>query len=187
MIGHNCLLQQAKSNKSVISYCLRSHHLFLHNTPIVNHIMLSRNRLLRAAASPMLSRSALTRSHHRPNIVRSFGSNNDSKYQYKSLVEMQRTSCEKFADRELFGSRNKENPSVFDWMTYSDFGREVMDIIILIILITSQSINCVYPPMCTSSMSIHTYIYVCVYAFVCIHVCTGGQVSQCAGEPQYRY
>ena len=94
--------------------------------------MLSRNRLLRAAASPMLSRSALTRSH-RPNIaIRSFGSsNNDSKYQYKSLVEMQQTSCEKFADRDLFGVRNKENPSVFDYMSYRDFGREVMLIVVL--------------------------------------------------------
>jgi hypothetical protein len=87
--------------------------------------MLSRNRILRAASSPMFARSTLARS--RPVISRAF-SHNDSKYEYKSLVEMQRSSCKKFANRELFGTRDKANPLVFNWMTYGDFGREVFTI-----------------------------------------------------------
>jgi hypothetical protein len=83
--------------------------------------MLTRSRLLRPMTMAAKSRSALT-----PSLTRSF-SHNDSKYPHTSLVEMQRDSCAKFADRDLFGTRCKKNPAVFNYMTYGEFGKEVSE------------------------------------------------------------
>lgn len=38
---------------------------------------------------------------------------------------MQRDSCENFSNKDLFGTRSKTDPNVFNWMTYGEFGREV--------------------------------------------------------------
>ena len=41
---------------------------------------------------------------------------------------MQQISCKKFADKDLFGTRSKKDPSVFEWMTYAEFGKEVQQL-----------------------------------------------------------